>query len=160
VRLVEACIRSLVERTSNSDLGVSSPKRVKTLRWDWTVLFIRAPSARVMACAFIVQGLGICALAAAIKAVNLQPVLSDTVIAAMAVSIAVALPISIAGIGIREAGVPLLLVGSGSMEQITSVGIIWSAVVLIIGLFSGASTLVRVASSDLCSEIIDRSSQG
>ncbi len=93
---------------------------------------------RVLAWAFLVQGLNVAAVAAAARAIGLSVQLAEFVIATTTVSLAVALPISVAGIGVREFSLPLLLAADGVPRGMAiALGILWSVIVLSVGLLGG-----------------------
>lgn len=99
---------------------------------------IHTPWLSVFAWAFIVQSLNVAAVVAATLAVGLNVPITGILIATTMVSLVAALPISVAGIGIREASLPLLLAAHGiPKESSIAVGIIWSGVVVLIGLLGG-----------------------
>lgn len=101
-------------------------------------ILVRTPWISVLAWALVVQSLNVAAVIAASLAVGLNVPMTGILIATTTVSLAAALPISVAGIGIREASLPLLLAAHGiPKESSIAVGIIWSGVVVIVGLIGG-----------------------
>src|SRR4051812_17229085 len=101
-------------------------------------LLTRAPWLRVIAWAFVVQGLGVAAVAAAARAIQLDVSLVEILVATTTVSLVAALPLSVAGVGVREASLPLLLAADGvPREQAIALAITWSAIVLAVGLIGG-----------------------
>lgn len=99
---------------------------------------LHTPWLSIFAWAFVVQSLNVAAVIAATLAVGLNVPITGILIATTTVSLAAALPISVAGIGIREASLPLLLAAHGiPKESSLAVGIIWSAIVILVGLIGG-----------------------
>ncbi len=93
---------------------------------------------RVMVWAFVVQGLNVAAVAAAARSIGLTVSPIEILVATTTVSLAAALPISIAGIGIREASLPLVLAADGVPRALAiALGITWSGIVLAVGLLGG-----------------------
>ena len=71
-------------------------------------------------------------------AIGLQVPWIEIVVATAMVTLAVALPISIAGVGVREASFPLLLAADGVPQELAiTLGIALSGVVLVAGLLGG-----------------------
>ncbi|HEX5472520.1 MAG TPA: lysylphosphatidylglycerol synthase transmembrane domain-containing protein [Lacipirellulaceae bacterium] len=101
-------------------------------------LAIKASWPRVMMWAFVVQALNVIAVAAAARSIGLHVSVIEILVATTTVSLAAALPISIAGIGVREASLPLLLAADGvPRASAIALGIAWSAIVLAVGLLGG-----------------------
>jgi uncharacterized membrane protein YbhN (UPF0104 family) len=101
-------------------------------------LLTQAPWLGVIAWAFVVQGLGVAAVAAAARAIQLDVSPLEILVATTTVSLAAALPLSVAGVGVREASLPLLLAADGvPREQAIALGITWSVIVLAVGLIGG-----------------------
>jgi uncharacterized membrane protein YbhN (UPF0104 family) len=103
-----------------------------------------APWLRIIGWALVVQGLNVSAVAAAANAIGANVSLSGLLIAAETASLAAALPLSVAGIGIREASLPLLL-AADSVPRSTAValGLTWSAIVLAVGLLGSIGHIVE-----------------
>jgi len=114
----------------------------RTLRKSWLLvpafvrpMLTRSPWARVLALALVVQGLNVAAVGAAGHALGLSVSVAGLLVATTTVSLAATLPISIAGIGVREVSLPFLLAADGVPRELSvTLGIVWSAIVLAIGL--------------------------
>jgi hypothetical protein len=77
-------------------------------------------------------------VAAAARAIQLDVSPVEILVATTTVSLAAALPLSVAGVGVREASLPLLLAADGvPREQAIALGITWSVIVLAVGLLGG-----------------------
>lgn len=99
---------------------------------------VHTPWMSVFAWAFVVQSLNVAAVIAATLAVGLNVPITGILVATTTVSLVAALPLSVAGIGIREASLPLLLAAHGiPKESSIAVGIIWSGIVVLVGLVGG-----------------------
>ncbi len=99
---------------------------------------LHTPWLSVLAWAFVVQSLNVAAVIAATLAVGLNVPITGILVATTTVSLVAALPLSVAGIGIREASLPLLLAAHGiPKESSIAVGIIWSGIVVLVGLIGG-----------------------
>jgi glycosyltransferase 2 family protein len=91
-----------------------------------------------LAWAVVVQRLTVAAVAAAGRAIGLNVSLAGLLVATTTVSLAASLPISIAGLGVREASLPLLLAADGVPRMLAvALGLLWSAIVLAVGLTGG-----------------------
>jgi glycosyltransferase 2 family protein len=107
-------------------------------------LLTAAPWPRIVAWALIIQGLNIAAVAAAAEAIGATITLSGLLIATELASLATALPLSIAGVGIREATLPMLLAADGVPRSAAiALGITWSAIVLSVGIIGGLGHIVE-----------------
>jgi uncharacterized protein (TIRG00374 family) len=101
-------------------------------------LITHSPWVRVLAWAVVVQSLNVAAVAAAGRAIGLNVSLAGLLVATTTVSLAASLPISIAGLGVREASLPLLLAADGVPRMLAvALGLLWSAIVLAVGLTGG-----------------------
>lgn len=101
-------------------------------------LVLQSPWERVIAWAFVVQGLNVAAVAIAAHAIGLEVPLQTILVSATTVSLAAVMPISFAGVGVREASLPILLAADGvPREMAITLGLVWSAIVLSIGLLGG-----------------------
>ncbi|HVT27114.1 MAG TPA: lysylphosphatidylglycerol synthase transmembrane domain-containing protein [Lacipirellulaceae bacterium] len=101
-------------------------------------LAIETSWARVMIWAFVVQTLNVTAVAAVAGSIGLDVSPIEILVATTTVSLAAALPISIAGIGVREASLPLMLAADGVPRASgIALGMAWSGIVLAIGLLGG-----------------------
>jgi uncharacterized membrane protein YbhN (UPF0104 family) len=117
----------------------------RTLRRSWLLvpaivrpLVTRSPWVRVLAWALVVQGLNVAAVAAAGRAIGLSVPVAGLLVATTTVSLAATLPISIAGVGVREVSLPFLLAADGVPRELSvTLGIVWSVIVLAIGLTGG-----------------------
>jgi hypothetical protein len=93
---------------------------------------------RVLAWALVVQGLNVAAVAAAAKAIGITITLAGLLVATETASLAAALPLSVAGVGVREASLPMLLTADGVPRSAAiALGLTWSAVVLVVGMTGG-----------------------
>ena len=118
---------------------------VRMLRNIWKLvpaivrpLVTRSPWVRVLMWAVVVQSLNVVAVAAAGRAIGLSVPMASLVVATTTVSLAAALPISIAGIGVREASLPILLAADGVPRELSvTLGIAWSVITLAVGLVGG-----------------------
>ena len=109
-------------------------------------LAVQTPWPWVMFWAFLVQGLNLAMAVAAARAIGLQVPWIEIVVATAMVTLAVALPISIAGVGVREASFPLLLAADGVPQELAiTLGIALSGIVLVAGLLGGPIHLWRNA---------------
>jgi uncharacterized protein (TIRG00374 family) len=132
-----------------ANVGKESVLR-RTLRKSWRLvqtivrpLVTRSPWVRVLAWALVVQGLNVAAVAAAARAIGLNVPLAGLLVATTTVSIAATLPISIAGIGVREVSLPFLLAADGVPRELSiTLGLVWSAIVLATGLAGGPAHFV------------------
>jgi uncharacterized membrane protein YbhN (UPF0104 family) len=107
-------------------------------------LLSAAPWPRVFAWALIVQGLNVAAVAAAAQAIGGVIPVAGVLIATEMASLATALPLSIAGVGVREATLPMLLAADGVPRSAAiALGIAWSAIVLSIGIIGGLGHIVE-----------------
>jgi uncharacterized membrane protein YbhN (UPF0104 family) len=114
-------------------------------------LLTAAPWPRVLGWALIVQGLNVAALAAAAQAIGATITFSGLLVATELASLATALPLSIAGVGVREATLPVLLAADGVPRSVAiALGITWSAIVLSVGIIGGLGHIIeqRRASGD------------
>lgn len=117
----------------------------RTVRRAWLLvpmiiraLVTRAPWVRILVWALAVQGLNVAAVAAAGRAVGLSVPLATWLVATTTVSLAATLPISIAGVGVREVSLPFLLAADGVPRELSvTLGLVWSVIVLAIGLIGG-----------------------
>jgi uncharacterized protein (TIRG00374 family) len=101
-------------------------------------LLIQTPWLRVMFWAFVVQSLNIALVGAAAYSIGLNVAPVEILVAATTVSIAAALPISIAGVGVREVSLPLLLAADGVPRELAiTLGIALSGIALGGGLLGG-----------------------
>jgi uncharacterized membrane protein YbhN (UPF0104 family) len=107
-------------------------------------LITQAPWPRIVSWAVVVQGLNVAAVAAAAKAVGASISVAGLLIATETASLATALPLSVAGVGIRETTLPMLLAADG-VPQSTAValGLTWSAIVLAIGVVGGIGHIIE-----------------
>ena len=107
-------------------------------------LLTSAPWPRVLGWALIVQGLNVAALAAAAQAIGAATTLSGLLVATELASLATALPLSIAGVGVREATLPVLLAADGVPRSVAiALGITWSAIVLSVGILGGIGHIIE-----------------
>jgi uncharacterized membrane protein YbhN (UPF0104 family) len=107
-------------------------------------LLTSAPWPRVLGWALIVQGLNVAALAAAAQAIGAATTLSGLLVATELASLATALPLSIAGVGVREATLPVLLAADGVPRSVAiALGITWSAIVLSVGIIGGIGHIIE-----------------
>jgi uncharacterized protein (TIRG00374 family) len=117
----------------------------RTLRKSWRLvptivrpLVIRSPWVRVLVWALVVQSLNVAAVAAAGRAIGLSVPMAGLLVATTTVSLAATLPISIAGIGVREVSLPFLLAADGVPRELSvTLGLVWSVIVLAVGLLGG-----------------------
>jgi glycosyltransferase 2 family protein len=107
-------------------------------------LITTAPWPRVLGWALVVQGLNVAAVAAAAQAIGLTITVAGLLVATETASLVAALPLSVAGIGVREASLPMLLAADGvSRSAAIVVGLTWSAIVLVVGLTGGVGHLIE-----------------
>ncbi len=98
--------------------------------------------------ALVVQSLNVIAVAAAAHAIGLSVPMTPLLIATTTVSLATAMPISVSGIGVREASLPLLLAADGVPRELAfTLGLVWSIIVVAVGLIGGPIHLLRQRSS-------------
>jgi uncharacterized membrane protein YbhN (UPF0104 family) len=101
-------------------------------------LVLQTPWDRVIAWAFVVQGLNVAAVAVGARAIGLNVPFNTILVSATTVSFAAVMPISFAGVGVREASLPILLAADGvPREMAITLGLVWSAIVLSTGLLGG-----------------------
>ena len=101
-------------------------------------LLVQTPWPRVMFWAFVVQSLNVAMVGAAACSIGLNVTPVEILVAATTVSIAAALPISIAGVGVREVSLPLLLAADGVPRELAiTLGIALSGIALGGGLLGG-----------------------
>ena len=90
-----------------------------------------APWPRVLGWALVVQGLNVAAVAAAAQAIGVTITTAGLLVATEMASLAAALPLSVAGVGVREASLPMLLAADGVPRSAAiALGLTWSAIVL------------------------------
>jgi glycosyltransferase 2 family protein len=111
----------------------------------WAVpLITEAPWPRVLGWALVVQSLNVAAVAAAAKAIGISITAAGLLIATEMASLAAALPLSVAGIGVREASLPMLLAADGVPRSAAiALGLTWSAIVLLVGLLGALGHIVE-----------------
>jgi uncharacterized membrane protein YbhN (UPF0104 family) len=103
-----------------------------------------APWLRIFVWALVVQGLNVSAVAAAANAIGTSVSVAGLLIATEMASLAAALPLSVAGIGVREASLPLLLAADGVPHSMAvALGLTWSAIVLVVGLVGSIGHIVE-----------------
>jgi hypothetical protein len=109
-----------------------------------TPIITKAPWPRVIAWALVVQGLNVAAVAAAAQAIGANISVAGLLIATETASLAAALPVSVAGIGVREATLPMLLAADGVPRAAAiALGLTWSAIVLAIGMVGGIGHVIE-----------------
>ncbi len=107
-------------------------------------LLTAAPWLRIVAWALVVQGLNVAAVAAAAQAIGATITLAGLLVATELASLATALPLSIAGVGIRESTLPILLADDGVPRSAAiALGITWSAIVLSVGIIGGLGHIIE-----------------
>src|SRR4051812_1089707 len=140
IRLLAASVLSIQSRGNQRGTWIQGRLEYVTRLLPagiWQLL-TRAPWLGVIAWAFVVQGLGVAAVAAAARAIQLDVSPVEILVATTTVSLAAALPLSVAGVGVREASLPLLLAADGvPREEAIALGITWSVIVLAVGLVGG-----------------------
>jgi uncharacterized membrane protein YbhN (UPF0104 family) len=101
-------------------------------------LVAEAPWPRVLGWALVVQSLNVAAVAAAAHAIGVTITVAGLLVATEMASLAAALPLSVAGVGVREASLPMLLAADGVPRSAAiALGLTWSAIVLAVGVTGG-----------------------
>jgi glycosyltransferase 2 family protein len=101
-------------------------------------LITNAPWLRIMLWAFLVQSLNVAAVWVAGLAIGIAVPLAGILVATTTVSLAAALPISIAGFGVREVSLPFLLAADGVPRELAvTLALAWSVIVFCVGLTGG-----------------------